>query len=142
MMTEPLACFAIRPVSRLYVRPPTSMLTIFCIFFFFLFSWAAGPQRNKGEPTWARRAAATIRTRAGRHASVRYCPHLRASTTEIELLDQRLVVIGVLVLQVVEEASTLADHLEQATPRMVVVLVQLKVLRESANAFGEKRDLH
>jgi len=45
---------------------------------------------------------------------------------ELELLDKRAVTIKVARLQVVEEAAALPDHLEEAAPAVVVLLVGLE----------------
>ena len=61
---------------------------------------------------------------------------------ELELLDERAIALEVARLQVVEQATTLTDHLEQAAPAVVVLLVGLEVLGERRDALGEERDLH
>src|ERR1700694_3770803 len=65
-----------------------------------------------------------------------------ASAADAELVDQRLITGLVLRLQIIEQAATLRDHLEQAPPRMVVLDVRLEVLGEVGDAFGKDRDLH
>src|SRR5690606_41205795 len=44
--------------------------------------------------------------------------------------------------QVVEQLAALADHLEQATTRVVVLAVLLEVAGKSVDASGEQRDLN
>src|SRR5690606_14466654 len=56
--------------------------------------------------------------------------------------DDRLVAVRILPLQIVEQATTLADDLQQTTPRVVVLLVGLEVLGEVANPLREECDLH
>ena len=60
---------------------------------------------------------------------------------EPEVGDDLAVAIDVRLLEVVEKAATLADELEQATARMVVLLVGLEVLGEIGDALGDERDL-
>jgi hypothetical protein len=60
---------------------------------------------------------------------------------DAEFGDDRLVALGIVFLQVVEQATALADQHEQATARAVIFLVRLEVLRQLANAFAEQRDL-
>ena len=60
---------------------------------------------------------------------------------EFELLDQRAVPFEVARLQVVEEAAALADHLEEAAPAVVVLLVGLEVIGEGRDARREERYL-
>src|SRR5215204_6305798 len=58
-----------------------------------------------------------------------------------ELLDQRAVARLVLALDVVEERAALGDHLQEATPGMVVLGVGLEVLGQVVDAFGQDCDL-
>src|ERR1035438_9548660 len=60
---------------------------------------------------------------------------------DTEFGNDRLVALGIVFLQVVEQATALADQHEQAAARAVVFLVRLEVLRQLANAFTEQRDL-
>jgi hypothetical protein len=62
--------------------------------------------------------------------------------TQTELGDERPVALDVLLLQILEQPAPLANHLEQAPPRMVVVLVLAQVVRKMRNAPREHRDLH
>ena len=45
-------------------------------------------------------------------------------------------------LQVVQQPAPAADHLQQAAPRVVVLLVRLQVLGEPVDPLGQDRDLH
>src|SRR6185437_11280922 len=63
------------------------------------------------------------------------------STTQTQALDQRVVARGVLGLEVIEQTAALADHLEQATTRMVILRVTLEVLGEIADTLAQDRDL-
>ncbi len=64
------------------------------------------------------------------------------SATDAQALDDLLVARLVLVLQVVEERTPQAHHLEQATAGVIVFLVHLEVVGQRVDALGEKRDLH
>src|SRR5215204_1500571 len=65
----------------------------------------------------------------------------RALAADAELLDQRAVARLVLALDVVEERAALGDHLQEATPGMVVLGVGLEVLGQVVDAFGQDCDL-
>ena len=60
---------------------------------------------------------------------------------DAEFGDDRLIPLGIVFLQVVEQATPLADQHEKAAARAVVFLVRLEVLRQLANPFAEQRDL-
>ena len=55
---------------------------------------------------------------------------------QAELLDNRLVTLGIVFLEVVEQATTLADQHEKTAARAVVLLVRFEVLRQLANALA------
>src|SRR3990167_2497571 len=57
------------------------------------------------------------------------------SATQTQTLDQRGVALAVARLEIVEQAATLADHLQQTAARMVVLRVALEVLCKVGNAF-------
>ena len=57
-------------------------------------------------------------------------------TAQPQLGDDVLVARAVLFLEVVEQATTLADHHEKSAARAVVLLVRLEVLRQLANPFA------
>ena len=59
-----------------------------------------------------------------------------------ELCDDRAVALDVDLLEVVQQATALADELEKATAGVVVLLVDLEVLGEVADALREQRDLN
>ena len=62
--------------------------------------------------------------------------------TDAELADHSLIPLGIIFLEVVEQASPLADQHEKAAARAVVFLVRLEVLRQLANPFAEQSDLY
>src|SRR6266852_1608662 len=61
---------------------------------------------------------------------------------DAEFRNDGLVALGIVFLEVVEQATPLADQHEKAAARAVVFLVRLEVLRQLANAFAEQRDLN
>src|SRR4029078_4455794 len=60
---------------------------------------------------------------------------------QAELLDEGAIALEILALQVVQEAAAPSDELEQATTRVVVVLVRPEVLGQLVDALGQHRDL-
>ena len=60
---------------------------------------------------------------------------------DAEFTNDGLVALGIVFLQIVEQATPLADQHEKAAARAVVFLVRLEVLRQLANAFADQRDL-
>src|SRR5579859_3274517 len=61
---------------------------------------------------------------------------------DAEFRDDRLVALGIVFLEVVEQATPLADQHEKAAARAVVFLVRLEVLRQLTDTFAEKGDLN
>lgn len=61
---------------------------------------------------------------------------------DAELADHGLVTLGIVFLEVVEQATALADQHEKSAARAVVFLVRLEVLRQLANALAEQSDLN
>src|SRR5829696_2661275 len=61
---------------------------------------------------------------------------------DAEALDQVRVAVGVLALQVIQQAAALADQFQEAAPGVVVFRVGLEMLGEIADALAEERDLH
>ena len=55
--------------------------------------------------------------------------------------DQGAVALHILLLQVSQHRTALADHLEQAAAGMIVLLVHLEVLGQLMDARGQDRDL-
>jgi hypothetical protein len=64
------------------------------------------------------------------------------SVPESEFLDDLPVAFDVCTLEVVEQTTTLADHLEQPTATVVVLFVGAKVLGQVIDALGEYRNLN
>src|SRR5579872_6743841 len=69
-------------------------------------------------------------------------PRAKRLLADAEFGNDRLIPLGIVFLQVVEQATPLADQHEQAAARAVVFLVRLEVLRQLANAFTEQRNLN
>src|SRR5262249_36098021 len=63
------------------------------------------------------------------------------STTQTQALDQCVVALVVLGLEVVEQTPALADELQQAAARMMILRVALEVLGEIGDALAQDRDL-
>jgi hypothetical protein len=61
---------------------------------------------------------------------------------DTERLDDRSITVEVLLFEVVEEATALADQHEQAAARMMVLRVNLEVLGQVRDSLREQRDLH
>lgn len=53
--------------------------------------------------------------------------------------DQSTVTVDVLLLQIGQQVTAAADHLEQTTTAVVVVLVGLQVLSQVVDAYGQRR---
>ena len=62
--------------------------------------------------------------------------------TDIELLNEGAVLVHVLLCEIIEQAATLADHLEQPAAAMVVLRIFLEVRSERVDVGGEDRDLY
>ena len=56
-------------------------------------------------------------------------------------MNNRLVALGIVFFEVVEQATTLADQHEKTAARTVVLLVRFEVIRQLANALAKQRDL-
>src|SRR5262245_34472608 len=62
--------------------------------------------------------------------------------TDAERLDHGAIAVDVLGLEIVQEATALADQHEQAATRMVILRVHLEVLGEIRNTFRKQRDVN
>ena len=56
-------------------------------------------------------------------------------------MHNRLITLGIVQLEVVQQAATLADQHEKTAARAVVLLVRFEVLRQLTNALAEQRNL-
>jgi len=59
-----------------------------------------------------------------------------------EFLDNVLITLGIVVLEVVEQAATLADHHQETAAGGVILLVCLKMVRQFTDPFAKHRDLN
>src|SRR5205823_792746 len=60
---------------------------------------------------------------------------------DAQLRDQRSITLDVVAAQVVQQTTPLADQEQEASARVMVLLVRLQVLRELLDALREDRDL-
>jgi hypothetical protein len=65
----------------------------------------------------------------------------KPSPPEPELGDNRPITVDIGPLQIVQQAASLSDQLEQPAPRIVVVGVRFQVVGEVIDPFAEDRDL-
>ena len=56
-------------------------------------------------------------------------------------MHNRFVTLGIVNLEVVQQATTLADQHEKTPARAMVLLVRFEVIRQLANPFAKQRDL-
>jgi|SRR5579862_2523678 len=84
-------------------------------------------RQDEGEGT-----SDTLRRRGLQHAKL---------LADAEFLDDALVTLGIVLLQIVQQTTSLADQHKQAAPRPVVFLVRLEVLRQLTDALAQQRDL-
>jgi len=66
-------------------------------------------------------------------------PYLMAQT---ELLHDGLITVGIVRLEVIQQAAALADQHEKAAARAVVFLVGFEVFRQVTNALTQQSDLN
>src|SRR5581483_2531106 len=136
--TAPSACFASFPVSNRISRPPISTDTetgtpAGCSASTMLISLYSSTVLVKGGD-WVNAVVAGARP----SSTLQGFPELAA---EAELLDEGAVALEILALQVVQEPAAATDQLEQATTRVVVVLVRAQVLGQGVDPLGQHRDL-
>jgi hypothetical protein len=58
-------------------------------------------------------------------------------TTKAQTRHHLVVTFDICTLQIIQHTSALRDHLEQAAPRVVVLLMYLEVLGELVNSLAE-----
>src|SRR5215212_6202278 len=80
--------------------------------------------------------------RAGRNQCARAIMLILGLIPQAQFLDDLAVAVDIRALQVVEQAATLSDHLEEATTTVVVLLVGAKVIRQIVDALREQRNLN
>jgi hypothetical protein len=59
-----------------------------------------------------------------------------------EFLDYVLISLGIVVLEVVQQATTLANHHQETAAGGVILLVRLKMVRQFTDPFAEHSNLH
>ena len=69
-------------------------------------------------------------------------PRFSQLFADAEFSNDSFVALGIVSLEVVEQATPLADQHKQAAARAVVLLVRLEVVRQLANAFTDDGDLN
>ena len=57
-------------------------------------------------------------------------------------MNDGFIALGIVFLQVIQQAATLADQHEKAAARTVVFLVGLEVLRQGTNSLAQQRNLN
>src|SRR5581483_8451905 len=124
--TAPSAWRARRPVSRLSLRPPHSISTRCVSNICRLVSRCS--KRQVPQLPGEKPGPAFHLSRGDVSLLPRDIPGPLAADSQT--LDDLLIALLVPVLDVVEKPAAQAHHLEQAAPRMVVVLVQLEVFGE------------
>ena len=67
---------------------------------------------------------------------------MMALSSQTELANDGTVTLNIVVLQIVEEVSSVTDHLLKTAAAVEVVLVCLQMLGERCDSVGQKRDLH
>ena len=58
-----------------------------------------------------------------------------------EFLDYVLIALGIVVLEVIEQATTLAHHHQETAAGGVILLVRFEVFRQFADSFAKHRNL-
>ncbi len=61
---------------------------------------------------------------------------------QAEFMNDGFIALGIVFLQVIQQAATLADQHEKAAARTVVFLVGLEVLRQGTNTLAQQRNLY
>jgi hypothetical protein len=69
-------------------------------------------------------------------------PGVKSLLADAELGNDALIALGIVFLEVVEQATPLADQHEKSAARAVVFLVRLEVLGQLADPLAEQRDLN
>jgi hypothetical protein len=69
-------------------------------------------------------------------------PRFSQLFADAEFPNDSFIALGIVSLEVVEQATPLADQHKQAAARAVVLLVRLEVVRQLANAFTDDGDLN
>lgn len=87
-----------------------------------------------------------LRRRAGERTGPRRNRWVGSKMAELladaEFRNDVLVSLGVVFLEVIEQATPLADQHEETAPGSVILLMRLKVLRQFGNSLAQNGDLH
>ena len=59
-----------------------------------------------------------------------------------EFLDNGFIAVGIVCLEIIEQATPLADQHEKTAARAVIFLVRFEMLRQMANTFAQQSDLN
>ena len=59
-----------------------------------------------------------------------------------QLLDDLAIAVKIVRLQVIQMPAPLPDHLQKTSPRMLIVLVRLQMLRQMADPSAQNCYLH
>ena len=57
-------------------------------------------------------------------------------------MNDGFIALGIVFLQIIQQATPLADQHKKAAARAVVFLVGLEVLRQGTNTLAQQRNLH
>src|SRR6266850_52067 len=102
-------------------------------------SFSGGRVRVRRSLSTGQRPLPTLRRRRG---SAQTSVLARLLLTDAEFLNNVFVSLGVVLLEVVEQATPLADQHEKAAAGTMVLLVGLEVLRKLTDALAQNSDLH
>jgi len=86
------------------------------------------------------RGASAARPGFAAHSSD--APRWSVLATQPQVLHYLAVTLDLGALEIVEQPATLPHHAQQAPARRMIALVDLEVLGQVVNLFGEQRDLH
>ena len=70
------------------------------------------------------------------------CPQALVLLTKFEFFDDGAITVDIGLHQVVEQVAAMADHLQQTTAGVVVLLVDLAVFGQLNDSLGENGDLN
>src|SRR5258708_241519 len=141
-MADPPACLASFPVSKESCFPPAISTETFVASGFIDHHplCGQGGMRSGTEYAWARGSQAGVgegmRGKGGPRTE-----RVAVLLGDAELGNDSLIPFRVVLLQVVEQASTPAHHHEKSAARAVIFLVRFEVFRQLTDAFTQQSDL-
>jgi hypothetical protein len=68
--------------------------------------------------------------------------HCQSLFSDAKALDNGAISGDILILQVIKKATPLSDHSQEASARMVILCMDLKMLRQVSYFFAQNGDLH